>query len=102
MTTPLTVSIPHRLGRAEARRRVESGFARITAALPGAAGAGSHRWDGVRLAFSVAAMGQTIGGVVQVLDTAVTMEIELPGVFGLLAGAVRDRLRKAGQRLLER
>ena len=43
---------------------------------------------------------QTVSGVIDVLDTAVTMEIELPGVLGLLAGGLKDRLQKAGLLLL--
>jgi hypothetical protein len=60
MTTPLTVSIPHQLGRAEARRRIEAGFAKTLAGLPGGVGQCSQRWEGDRLVFSVAALGQTI------------------------------------------
>lgn len=52
------------------------------------------------MTFSVAAMGQTITGLVTVLDAAVTMEIELPGVLGILAGGFKGRLHKAGQLLL--
>jgi Putative polyhydroxyalkanoic acid system protein (PHA_gran_rgn) len=102
MATPITISIPHQLGRAEARRRIEAGFASITQQLPGAGGACSERWDGDRLTFSVAAIGQRIGGVVDVLDTTVTIEIELPGVLGLIAGGLKGRLQKAGQLLLTR
>jgi len=100
MPTPITICIPHPLGRAEARRRIEAGFAKIVQLLPGSGGARSERWDGDRLSFSVAAMGQTIAGVVTVFDAAVTMEIELPGVLGILAGGLKDRLRKAGRLLL--
>jgi Putative polyhydroxyalkanoic acid system protein (PHA_gran_rgn) len=100
MTTPLTVSIPHQLGRAEARRRIETGFAKMIHSLPGGIGRGSERWDGDRLVFSVAALAQTVDGVLDVGDTAVTMEIRLPGVLGLLAGGLKDRLQKAGQLLL--
>ena len=46
-------------------------------------------------------MGQTISGVVDVLDDAVTMEIELPGMLGLIAGARKNRLESAGQLLLK-
>ena len=99
MTTPITISIPHQLGRAEARRRVEAGFAKIIGQVPGG-GARSERWDGDRLTFDVAAMGQTIAGTVDVLDAAVTMEIVLPGVLGMLAGGLAGRLQKAGQLLL--
>ena len=100
MATPITVSIPHQLGRAEARRRIETGFAKIIHLLPGSAGSSHERWDGDRLVFGVAAMGQNVSGVIEVLDTAVTMEIELPGVFGLIAGGLKDRLQKMGQLLL--
>ena len=101
MATPITVSIPHQLGRAEARRRIETGFAKITHLLPGGAGGNcSERWDGDRLIFGVAAMGQTVTGVITVLDAAVTMEVELPGVLSLIAGGLKDRLQTVGRLLL--
>jgi hypothetical protein len=100
MTTPITVRIPHQLGRAEARRRIESGFARMIHSLPGGTGECSERWEGDRLVFSVGALAQTVAGVVDVDDAAVTMEIQLPGVLGLLASGLKDRLQKAGQLLL--
>lgn len=98
----ITVSIPHQLSRTEARRRIETGFAKIIHVLPGSAGTCSERWDGDRLTFGVAAMGQTISGVVSVLDHAVTMEIELPGVLGMIASGLKGRLQKAGQLLLKK
>lgn len=100
MTTPITVTIPHQLGRAEARRRIQAGFAKIVHALPGGAGTSSERWDGDRLVFGVVAVGQTLAGSIDVQDTAVTVEIELPGVLGMIAGGLKDRLQKAGQLLL--
>jgi hypothetical protein len=100
MATPLTVSIPHQLGRAEARRRIEAGFAKIVHLLPGSGGTCSERWDGDRLTFRVAAVGQTIDGTIDVGDTAVMIVIELPGLFGILANSLKDRLQKVGQLLL--
>ena len=98
----ITVHIPHQLGRAEARRRIETGFSKITHVLPGGAGTCSERWDGDRLIFAVGALGQTVSGVASVLDDTVTIEIELPGVLGMLAGGLKDRLQKAGQLLLKK
>ena len=100
MATRLTVSIPHQLGRAEARRRIASGFGKLSELVPGSAGAGSERWDGDRLNFSLTAMAHTVSGVVDVQDDSVTMEIDLPGLLGLLAGGLKDRLHKAGRLLL--
>ena len=100
MATPITVVIPHQLGRAEARRRIETGFAKIIHVLPGSAGTCTERWYGDRLTFAVAAVGQTVGGVIDVQDAAVTMEIQASGVLGVIAGRLKDRLQKAGQLLL--
>jgi hypothetical protein len=102
MATPITVSIAHQLGRAEARRRIESGFAKLVQQMPGSGGASSERWDGDRLSFGVAVLGQRVAGVIDVLDTAVTMEIELPGLLGMIANGLKDRLQKAGTLLLTR
>jgi putative polyhydroxyalkanoate system protein len=99
MATPITISIAHQLGRVEARRRIETSFASIIRQLPGG-GASNEHWDGDQLTFSVAGMGQTISGVVNVLDTAVTIKIELPGVLAVIAGGLKGRLEKAGQLLL--
>lgn len=100
MATPISISIPHQLGRAEARRRIETGFAKMIGQLPGSPGAYSQRWDGDRLTFSVSALGQTLSGVVDVRDAAVTMEIELPAVLAMLTSGLKARIQKAGQLLL--
>jgi hypothetical protein len=100
MASPIVISIPHQLGRAEARRRIETGFAKIINLLPGSSGTSSERWEDDRLIFSVAAMGQTVSGVIHVLDAAVTMEIELPGVLGVIASGLKGRLQRMGQLLL--
>ena len=97
----ITVTIPHKLGRSEARRRIDTGFAKILHQVPGSAGTCSQRWDGDRLIFALDAMGQAVSGAIDVLDHAVTMEIELPGMLGLLAGALKNRLQSAGQLLLK-
>ena len=102
MTTPLRVTIPHQLGRAEARRRIETGFSKLADQFPGGASVCNQRWEGDRLAFSIAVLGQTVSGSVEVLEATVTIDIELPGLLGTIAGAFRGRLQKAGQLLLTR
>jgi hypothetical protein len=98
---PITISIPHQLSRAEARRRIEKGFSQIIGGIPGSTGTCSQHWEGDRLIFTVCAMGQTASGVVNVLDHAVTMELDLPGMLGLIAAGLKGRLQKAGQLLLK-
>ena len=100
MAAPLCITIPHQLGRAEARRRIQSGFANLVRQLPGSAGNFVERWDGDRLTFSIGALGQAASGTVDVAETTVTMEITLPGLLGMLAGGLKGRLQQAGQLLL--
>ncbi len=100
MANPIRVCVPHQLGRAEARHRIETGFSKLADQLPGGANVVDQRWDGDRLAFSITALAQTATGSVEVLDTTVTIDIELPGLLGQIAGAFKNRLRKAGQLLL--
>lgn len=101
MAKPLTVTIPHDLGVAEARQRLEKGFAEMTAKLPGGAARIDQRWDGNRLHFAAVISGQEITGSMDVLAEAVRLEVILPGLLGLLAGKIGGRLKDEGQKLLK-
>jgi hypothetical protein len=101
MNEPIVMTMSHRLGREEARRRLEGGFAGMLGSLPG----GSllrleQRWTGDRLDFSAKGMGQQVTGRVDVLDDAVRVELVLPPFLASLAERFRDTLASAGQRLL--
>jgi hypothetical protein len=102
MTQPLTVIIPHQLGAAEARRRIDQGFAEFASSL-GRAPAGLERsWQGDTLSFALSSFGQAISGRVVVADAQVTVEVVLPGVLALLANRIRGALTRQGQLLLEK
>jgi len=102
MSKPISVTIPHQLGRAEARKRVDEGFGDLARHLGGAAGALDKRWEGDRLSFALTSFGQSISGYVLVEDAAVTVEVLLPGFLAMIAGKVQGTLRKEGQLLLTR
>ena len=103
MTRPVTVTIPHELGVAEARRRIDTGFTRLEKQL---AGGGLHQvhkaWDGDRMSFAAKVMGQAISGRLDVRDKAVVMEIDLPMMLALIADRIKGRVQKEGQLLLEK
>jgi hypothetical protein len=100
MSKPISVTIPHQLGTAEARRRVDQGFADLARHLGGSAGALDKRWAGDRLDFSLTSLGQSITGHVAVAETAVTVEVLLPGFLAMIAGKVKGTLQKEAQLLL--
>ena len=101
MSKAVTVTIPHELGRGEARRRVETGFGDLSRQL-GGLGAVTKAWDGDRMSFSFAALGQAISGSIDVADRAVRVEVLLPNLLALMAGKVKGQLQKEGQVLLEK
>ena len=81
---------------------MDVGFAQVKALLPGPGGACSEHWEGDRLVFNMAILGQTLSGVIDVQDASVTMQIELPGFLGVVASGLRNRLQSVGQLLLTR
>lgn len=101
MSKAVTVDIPHELGREEARRRVEAGFGDLSKHL-GGLGAVTKSWDGDRMSFSFAAMGQAISGAIDVADRSVRLEVLLPTLLALMAGRVQTRLQTEGRLLLEK
>jgi putative polyhydroxyalkanoate system protein len=100
MSKPVVVSIPHQLGRAEARRRIDEGVGRLTQQFATMGDVKSH-WEGDILRFTVETMGQAVTGLVDVGDQAVRLEVVLPGFLAMIAGKVKGSLQKQGQILLE-
>jgi hypothetical protein len=101
MRKAITLTIPHDLGRAEARRRIDEGFANFAKHL-GAVGGVSKTWTGDHLAFTASALGQQISGAVDVAEAAVTIEVLLPNLLAALANRLKGRLKTEGQILLEK
>jgi hypothetical protein len=102
MSKAITLSIPHELGRAEARRRIDEGFANFARHMGGVAGEVQKAWAGDRLTFALKALGQEISGFIDVEDSAVKLEVLLPNLLAMIAGKVKGRLKTEGQLLLEK
>ena len=101
MSKPVVVSIPHELGRFEARRRIDEGIGRLTQQFA-AMGDVKHAWDAEDiLRFEVSSMGQSVKGFIEVAERHVKLEVMLPGFLAMIADKVKGRLQKEGQVLLE-
>ena len=98
---PLVVTISHRLGRAEAKRRIESGLGAIRGEIARYVKEMDYRWDGYRLDFRVAAMMQTITGQLEVCEEFVRVELSLPRLLHLLGKGIAGRIERRGAALLE-
>src|ERR1700709_2452582 len=98
MPAPLVVSLPHRLGREEARRRLKTGLANAATSLP-ILTVDEERWEGDRMIFRVRAMGQAASGHVDVSEDHVRVEVTLPWLLQKFAEAAPTMLRSRGDRL---
>jgi hypothetical protein len=99
MPAPLIVSIPHRLGRAEAVRRLKAGLTRAAASVP-MLNVDEERWEDDRMIFRVRALGQAASGHVDVADDHVRVEVTLPLLLQRFAEMAQTAIRNRGSLLL--
>jgi len=103
MGRPVTITIPHQLGKAEARKRIANGFGQLEAQMAAASVTNMRRtWSGDRLNFSAQALGQTFNGGIDVGEQDVRIEVDLPGLLGMFAGKISGKLKQQGVLLLEK
>ncbi|KMO34900.1 polyhydroxyalkanoic acid system family protein [Methylobacterium aquaticum] len=101
MAKPLVVVIPHQLGRAEARRRLENGIGQAKEMLHKAGlSMADATWTGDRLSFLVAAMNQRVDGDIDVEDDAVRVEVRMPLLLSLFAHKIQQIVSQNGTKLL--
>jgi hypothetical protein len=98
MNEPFVVTVQHSLGREEARRRLQSGFVQARAHLPGL----EESWEGERMAFRFAIMGQSVSGHIDVLDDCARIELILPRALGWLARTIGGRVSEQARLMLEK
>lgn len=99
MSAPLIVSIPHRLGREEATRRLRAGLIRAASSIP-VLKVDEERWQDNRMIFRVRALGQAASGRLDVEDDHVRLEVTLPWLLQRFAEVAQVAIRKHGHLLL--
>jgi Putative polyhydroxyalkanoic acid system protein (PHA_gran_rgn) len=99
MSAPLVVSIPHRLGREEAMRRLKAGLTRAATSIP-VLKVDEERWQDNRMVFRVRALGQVAAGHVDVEDDHVRLEVTLPWLLQRFAEVAQVAIQNRGRLLL--
>jgi hypothetical protein len=102
MSTPLVVSIPHRLGREEAVRRLKTGLAAVRTSYSALLTIREGTWTGDHLVFQVSAIGQSATGSIDVADDHVRLEVTLPWLLAKLAEKITPAIRKEATLMLEK
>ncbi|HZT25940.1 MAG TPA: polyhydroxyalkanoic acid system family protein [Pseudolabrys sp.] len=102
MSEPLVVTIPHRLGKEEAMRRIRDGFTRAKTEFAHLIRIDNDSWEGDRLTFAASALGQHAHGIIDVYDSGVRLEVMLPWLLARFARAVQRVAGQRGTLLLEK
>jgi hypothetical protein len=102
MSEPLVVTIPHRLGKAEALNRIKAGIGRAKGEFSHLLRIDNDSWEGDRLSFAASALGQHAYGTIDVMEAGVRLTVTLPWLLARFAHAVQRVVGQRGQLLLEK
>jgi len=102
MAQPFIVSIPHKLGKDEATRRLKAGLGSVKNQYGQMLQVNEEIWSGDRLAFSITALKQNASGTIDVADDHVRLEVTLPWLLAGLAHGAQAIIRERGNRMLEK
>jgi hypothetical protein len=101
MSAPVTASVPHRLGKAEALRRLKLGLSRAKGQFGSLLTIEHEEWSGDTLRFQMRALGQSAAGTITVLEESVLIEVTLPWLLAKMAERILPAMKKQATLLLE-
>ena len=96
----LTASIPHQLGRAEAKRRIQDHIGALRQEHGSTFTVLQETWKGDTMDFSATAMGQSISGYLTIDENVIHLNVALPWLLSMLAGTVKQKLEQQVTHLL--
>jgi hypothetical protein len=102
MAEPLVVSIPHKLGQAEAIARLKRGLGRVSTDYSSFMTIEEETWVDNRLSFRMRAVGQTCSGVIDVREDHVRLEVVLPWLLAKVAERLVPTIQKEATLMLEK
>src|SRR3954469_10997433 len=100
MSNKIAVDLPHSLGAAEAHRRIAANIGSLERHIPGGANVRSQ-WTGNSLGLTIGAMGQEIVARIDVAESIVHVEVDLPPMLAFFAKPIEALLAREGGVLLE-
>lgn len=97
----MIIDIPHKLGREEAKRRLKNRVGELSSHIPGGAADVRTAWPTEdRMTLEVDAMGQSVSTVLDVQETHIKLQLQLPAMLSFMSGAIEKAIRKGGAKVL--
>ena len=101
MRKTISLSLPHDLGEAEAKRRLVTGIADARAKHPTYLQNARETWNGNTMEFTASAVGQTVTGRILVEAKQLHIQIDLPLLLAMFAGRLVPQIEAEGRKLLK-
>ncbi len=101
MAKTISVDVPHKLGAAEAKARIEAGEKELRARFAQYLSGVEVNWSGDHADLRIGALGQTLTGALDVAPDVVRVSLDLPWALALIAekakGFIQTRTTQALQ-----
>ena len=98
----MRVPIAHSLGKEEALRRLHARSGDLAEMMPGGMANVTVTWPSEdRMGLAVTAMGSSVNAAVEVGESQVVVEVQLPGALKFFEPLIRGAVEKNGQKLLK-
>jgi hypothetical protein len=100
MASTMKFDIPHKLGKAEAKRRIEAGIPKLERHIPGG-GTVKADWTGPdQVTMTVSAMGQKIPVDMVIEEGLVRATVVVPMMLSMMAGAISGFVQTSAEKML--
>jgi hypothetical protein len=96
----MEVSIPHDLGKEEAKRRIQNGLPKLQQHIPGG-GTMDAEWPAdYGLALVIGAMGQKIPVRLDIEDDVINGDVEVPLFLKMMSGQIAEFVKTSAEKML--
>jgi hypothetical protein len=100
MSNSIVITLPHRLGAEEAKRRITGGIELLRREYIDKLAYSEVNWNGDTANLRVVAFGQTATAQLYVMNDAVRIEVQLPWILAALTGKIQGVLKSSAEESL--
>ena len=102
MAQPVTIDVPHRLGRDGAKARLQARIGELAGHIPGGVAEVAHSWPAPHeMALEIGALGAQVSARLEVQDSIVRVHLILPAMLAFFSGMIGAAVKEGGTKLLE-
>ena len=98
----MQVTVPHDLGRAEAKRRLEAGLPKLEQHIPGGGSLTSEFASDDQLLLVINAMGQKVPVDIAIMEDRLDADVSVPPFLKMMRGQIADFVKISAEKMLQR